>query len=76
MKTKSLINLSHFAIAECTIVNDKVTTFNERIFKNQMPESCPLVLAQDCTEDMKFIVLLKKDPLTNNKQINVKIADM
>ena len=76
MKTKSVINLSHFAIAECTIVNDKVTTFNKRIFKNQMPESCPQVLAQDCTEDMKFIVLLKKDLASSNKQINVKIADM
>jgi hypothetical protein len=73
---RSLINLSHFAIAVCTIVNDKVTTFNERIFKNQMPESCSQVLAQDCTEDLKFIVLLKKDLASNKKQINVNIADM
>ena len=71
-----MINLSHFAIAECSIVNDKLTTFNQRVFKNQMPESCPQVLAQDCTEDLKFIVLLKKDQASNNKQINVQIADM
>jgi hypothetical protein len=53
-----------------------VTTFNHRIFKNQMPESCSQVLAQDCTEDLKFIVLLKKDLASNKKQINVNIADM
>ena len=73
---RSLINLSHSAIAKCTIINDKVTTFNHRIFKNQMPESCSQVLAQDCTEDLKFIVLLKKDLASNKKQINVNIADM
>ncbi|KAJ3599338.1 hypothetical protein NHX12_033301 [Muraenolepis orangiensis] len=62
--------------AQCTLVNDKLTTFNQRVYKNQMPESCYQVLAQDCTADQKFLVLLKKDPALNNKQINVQIADI
>ena len=40
-----------------------------------MPLSCYHVLAQDCTEELKFIVLLKKDH-AEQKHINVKIADM
>ncbi|CAL8393716.1 unnamed protein product [Boreogadus saida] len=76
LSDKIIYVLTKANAAVCTIVNDKVTTFNERIFKNQMPESCSQVLAQDCTEDLKFIVLLKKDLASNKKQINVNIADI
>nr|AAK15157.1 vitellogenin B [Melanogrammus aeglefinus] len=76
LSDKIIYVLTKANAAECTIVNDKVTTFNQRIFKNQMPESCSQVLAQDCTEDLKFIVLLKKDLPSNKKQINVNIADI
>lgn len=40
-----------------------------------MPLSCYQVLAQDCTNELKFMVLLKKDHIDQN-HINVKIADM
>lgn len=40
-----------------------------------MPVSCYQVLAKDCTNEMKFMVLLKKDQ-TEQNHINVKIADM
>ena len=58
------------------MVRDTLTTFNNRTYVNEMPVSCYQVLAQDCTEEMKFMVLLKKDNQVAQKHINVKIADM
>lgn len=52
-----------------------MTTFNNRRYKNVGPLSCYQVLAQDCTDELKFMVLLKKDHLDQN-HVNVKIADM
>lgn len=40
-----------------------------------MPQSCYQILAQDCTDELKFIVLWKRDEFNQN-YINVKIADM
>lgn len=61
--------------AECSFSQDTLTTFNSRRYKAEMPLSCYHVLAQDCTDELKFIVLLKKDHV-EQKHINVKIADM
>ncbi|XP_076582010.1 vitellogenin-like isoform X2 [Chaetodon auriga] len=61
--------------AECSFLRDTLTTFNSRRYKNEMPVSCYQVLAQDCTSELKFMVLLKKDHVEQN-HINVKIADI
>lgn len=58
------------------MAKDTVTTFNNRKFKNEMPHSCYQVLAQDCTQELKFIVLLKRDQTQEQNLINIKIADM
>ena len=58
------------------MVRDTLTTFNNRKYTNQMPLSCYQVLAQDCTNEMKFMVLMKQDNELARKHINVKIADM
>ncbi|KAM9385805.1 vitellogenin-2-like [Pholidichthys leucotaenia] len=42
--------------AECIVKQDTVTTFNNKTIPNNMPESCHQVLAQDCTDELKFIV--------------------
>uniref|UniRef100_UPI0037E8BB2B vitellogenin-1-like n=1 Tax=Semicossyphus pulcher TaxID=241346 RepID=UPI0037E8BB2B len=63
------------AAAECTYSRDTLTTFNNRRYKNEMPLSCYQVLAQDCTEELKFMVLLKKDHIEQT-HINVKIEDI
>uniref|UniRef100_A0A7N9AXN3 Vitellogenin-2-like n=1 Tax=Mastacembelus armatus TaxID=205130 RepID=A0A7N9AXN3_9TELE len=60
--------------AECTMIKDTVTTFNSRKYKNEMPHACYQVLAQDCTPELKFIVLLKRDQAQEQNQVNVKIA--
>ncbi|XP_031719924.1 LOW QUALITY PROTEIN: vitellogenin 2 [Anarrhichthys ocellatus] len=61
--------------AKCSLVKDTLTTFNNRRYKNQMPLSCYQVLAHDCTDELKFMVLLKKGHIEQN-HINVKIADI
>ncbi|KAM8746385.1 vitellogenin-1-like [Acanthopagrus schlegelii] len=63
------------AAAECSFNRDTLTTFNGRKYKNEMPLSCYQVLAQDCTDELKFMVLLKKDHAEQH-HINVKIADI
>ncbi|XP_049442919.1 vitellogenin-1-like isoform X2 [Epinephelus fuscoguttatus] len=67
--------LAKTAAAECSFVKDTLTTFNNKKYKNQMPLSCYQILAQDCTDELKFMVLLKKDHIEQN-HINVKIADI
>ena len=58
------------------MVKDTVITFNNRKYKNEMPHSCSQVLAQDCTPELKFIVLLKRDQPEEQNKINVKIGNM
>lgn len=58
------------------MIKDTLITFNNKKYKNQMPHSCHQVLAQDCTPELKFIVLLKRDQTQEQNQINVKIANM
>lgn len=55
---------------------DAVTTFNNRRYKNEMPISCYQVLVQDCTPELKFMVLLKKDEESEQNHLNIKLADM
>lgn len=70
-------SLIHFPTpAECAMVKDTLTTFNNRKYKMQLPHSCYQVLAQDCTPELKFIVLLKTDQSQEQNHINVKIANM
>ncbi|KAM8874526.1 vitellogenin-like isoform 2-T2 [Spinachia spinachia] len=61
--------------AKCSVITDTLTTFNNRRYKNEMPSSCYQILAQDCTDELKFMVLLKKDHNERN-HVNVKIADI
>nr|XP_061832120.1 vitellogenin-2-like isoform X2 [Nerophis lumbriciformis] len=62
--------------AECKLVKDKVTTFNNRTFTVEMPHSCQQVLAQDASEEHKFLILLKRDQTHEQYFVNVKIADI
>ncbi|CDQ71698.1 unnamed protein product [Oncorhynchus mykiss] len=64
------------ANSECSMVRGTLTTFNNRRYKNEMPLSCYQVLAQDCTTELKFMVLLKKDNLHKQNHIIVKISDI
>ncbi|XP_030640314.1 vitellogenin-like [Chanos chanos] len=62
--------------AQCSMIKNKMTTFNHRRYKSDVPLSCYQVLAQDCTPELKFMVLMKKDELSEQDHINVKISDI
>ncbi|XP_062252051.1 vitellogenin-2-like [Platichthys flesus] len=73
---KIMYMLTKAQAAECTMTKDTVITFNSRTYKNEMPHSCYQVLAQDCTPELKFLVLLKRDQSQEQNEINVKIANL
>ncbi|KAJ8408504.1 hypothetical protein AAFF_G00259180 [Aldrovandia affinis] len=60
----------------CSLADDTLTTFNNRRYRNEMPVSCYQVLAQDCTPELKFMVLMKKDQASEQHHITVKLADI
>uniref|UniRef100_A0A672JLX0 Uncharacterized protein n=1 Tax=Salarias fasciatus TaxID=181472 RepID=A0A672JLX0_SALFA len=71
----NIINLVAKATSdECRIFQDKVRTFNGNSFSSDIPHLCPQILSQDCTAELKFMVLLKKDQATNQYEVNVKIG--
>ncbi|XP_063057816.1 vitellogenin-like isoform X2 [Engraulis encrasicolus] len=76
MQSEIFFFFTFFTSAQCSMERNMLTTFNNRRYKNEMPNSCYQVLAQDCTNELKFSVLLKKDQLTEQNHINVKIADL
>lgn len=62
--------------AKCTVAQDTVVTFNNKQYRSEMPHICNQVLAQDCTSEHKFLVLLKRDLILNQNDINVLVADL
>uniref|UniRef100_A0A673LNI9 Vitellogenin-like n=1 Tax=Sinocyclocheilus rhinocerous TaxID=307959 RepID=A0A673LNI9_9TELE len=62
--------------SQCSMMQDTITTFNNRRYKNEMPISCYQVLAQDCTPELKFVVFLKKDEESEENHLNIKLADI
>ncbi|XP_037553993.1 vitellogenin 2 isoform X3 [Nematolebias whitei] len=62
--------------AECNVLKDTVVTFNNRTYKTEMPISCYQVLAQDCTSELKFLVLLRRDQTHERNEINIKIHNI
>lgn len=41
-----------------------------------MPENCYHILAQDCSSDLKFLVMMKNaEEAVNLKAINIKLAN-
>ncbi|XP_056893096.1 vitellogenin-1-like isoform X2 [Takifugu flavidus] len=61
--------------AQCNYAQNLLTTFNDIKYEPQMPPSCYQILVQDCTPELKFIVMLKNDNF-EQKHINIKIADI
>ncbi|KAM6065647.1 vitellogenin-2-like [Chlamydotis macqueenii] len=61
--------------AHCSVSHNKITTFNEVQFNYTMPADCYHVLAQDCSSDLKFLVIMKNaDEAMNLKAINIKLG--
>ncbi|NWZ94228.1 VIT2 protein, partial [Nesospiza acunhae] len=61
--------------AQCSVSYNKVSTFNEVQFNYTMPADCNHILAQDCSSDLKFLVMMKNAEALNLKVINIKIGN-
>ncbi|XP_062834151.1 vitellogenin-2 isoform X1 [Anolis carolinensis] len=61
----------------CSISQDSVTTFNGITFNYSMSPSCNHILAQDCSSQLKFLVMRKKaeDPNDLNT-IHINLANL
>ncbi|MGH0139050.1 UNVERIFIED_CONTAM: hypothetical protein FKN15_070977 [Acipenser sinensis] len=60
---------------QCTVESNKIITFNDKKFSTEFPDSCQVVLSQDCSSDLQWIVLAKKTESSKYKAVNVKVAN-
>nr|AGO64301.1 vitellogenin A [Pomatoschistus minutus] len=58
--------------AQCKVENGQIRSFNDKSHRSPSSTSCYQLLAQECTDNVRFAVLMKKDP-RNNNMVNVKI---
>ncbi|NXO37563.1 VIT2 protein, partial [Locustella ochotensis] len=59
----------------CTVFQHKITTFNGVKFNYSMPANCYHVLVQDCSPELKFLVMVKRlEESADLKAINVRLA--
>lgn len=59
----------------CSVSQNRVTTFNGVKFTYSMPGGCYHVLVQDCSPEMKFLVMMKAaEKSSEHKAINVKLG--
>ncbi|NWT52739.1 VIT2 protein, partial [Erythrocercus mccallii] len=62
--------------AQCSVSYNKITTFNEVQFNYTMPANCYHILAQDCSSELKFLVMMKNaEEAVNLKAINIKLGN-
>ncbi|XP_010154785.1 PREDICTED: vitellogenin-2-like [Eurypyga helias] len=59
----------------CSVSHNKITTFNEVQFNYTMPANCYHVLAQDCSSDLKFLVMMRNaEEAMSLKAIDIKLG--
>ncbi|NWW90563.1 VIT2 protein, partial [Rhynochetos jubatus] len=59
----------------CSVSHNKITTFNDVQFNYTMPANCYHVLAQDCSSDLKFLVIMRNaEEAMSLKAINIKLG--
>ncbi|NXO75160.1 VIT2 protein, partial [Sitta europaea] len=59
----------------CTVFQNKITTFNGVEFKYSMPANCYHVLVQDCSPELKFLVMVKRlEKSADLTAVNVRLA--
>ncbi|NXL46209.1 VIT2 protein, partial [Podilymbus podiceps] len=62
--------------ARCSVFQNKITTFNGVEFNYSMPANCYHVLVQDCSPELKFLVMMKRlEESADLTAINVRLAN-
>ncbi|NXN12823.1 VIT2 protein, partial [Indicator maculatus] len=61
--------------ARCSVSHNTIKTFNGVQFNYTMPANCYHILAQDCSSDLKFMVMMRNaEEAVNLKAINIKLG--
>ncbi|NXL06176.1 VIT2 protein, partial [Mesembrinibis cayennensis] len=61
--------------ARCSVFQNTITTFNGVEFNYSMPANCYHVLVQDCSPELKFLVMMKRlEESADLTAINVRLA--
>ncbi|NXF43083.1 VIT2 protein, partial [Oceanites oceanicus] len=61
--------------ARCSVFQNRITTFNGVEFNYSMPANCYHVLVQDCSPELKFLVMMKRlEKSADLTAINVRLA--
>ncbi|XP_074689340.1 vitellogenin-2-like [Strix aluco] len=61
--------------ARCSVFQSTITTFNGVEFNYSMPANCYHVLVQDCSPELKFLVMMKRlEESADLTAINVRLA--
>ncbi|NXN12818.1 VIT2 protein, partial [Indicator maculatus] len=61
--------------ARCSVFQNVITTFNGVEFNYSMPANCYHILVQDCSPELKFLVMMKiPEESADLKAINVRVA--
>ncbi|KYO36780.1 vitellogenin-1 precursor [Alligator mississippiensis] len=60
--------------AHCSVSDNNITTFNGVEFNYSMPANCYHILAQDCSPELKFLVMIKNPEESDLKEMNIKLG--
>ncbi|XP_027754198.1 vitellogenin-2-like [Empidonax traillii] len=61
--------------AHCSVFQNTITTFNGVEFNYSMPANCYHILVQDCSPELKFLVMMKRlEESADLTAINVRLA--
>ncbi|NWY57259.1 VIT2 protein, partial [Chionis minor] len=61
--------------ARCSVFQNTITTFNGVEFNYSMPTNCYHVLVQDCSPELKFLVMMKRlEASADLTAINIRLA--
>ncbi|NXR99974.1 VIT2 protein, partial [Oxylabes madagascariensis] len=73
--SQATISILESLKGHCTVFQNKITTFNGVEFNYSMPANCYHVLVQDCSPELKFLVMVKRlEESADLTAINVRLA--
>uniref|UniRef100_A0A8C3N974 Uncharacterized protein n=1 Tax=Geospiza parvula TaxID=87175 RepID=A0A8C3N974_GEOPR len=73
--SQATLSLIESLKGHCTVFQNKITTFNGVEFNYSMPANCYHVLVQDCSPELKFLVMVKRpEESADLTAVNVRVA--
>uniref|UniRef100_A0A8C5IIX0 Phosvitin n=1 Tax=Junco hyemalis TaxID=40217 RepID=A0A8C5IIX0_JUNHY len=73
--SQATLSLTESLKGHCRVFQNKITTFNGVEFNYSMPVKCYHVLVQDCSPELKFLVMVKRlEEAADLIAVNVRVA--